>query len=174
MPPLHNLDPVPLRHLRPHIPIPKRHLSKTLHHICLRNRCRRLLYNLRKPGRKHPQLLQQITLQRLTPILRRKHLFLHLLQLRRDVPLRIHQCLFTNKMIRHLLLMRIRDLDIVPKHLIIPDLQRRNLRFPRQIILNLRNILLPVPCNIPQLIQRRIKPLPKHAPLTRLHRRFLD
>ena len=91
-------------------------MRKVRQHINLRHPPRRLPHPPRAIQQLAPQLSKYPPLNLPTPLLRRQNLRLILLQLRSSKPLRIHQRLLPLIVRRNRLSIRLRHLQVVPKH----------------------------------------------------------
>ena len=108
------------------VAVPRREIGQTRQHIEMG---KRRGGDLQAPSGRMYRLTQcdeQLVLQCLGLLVGRQHLLFVLLQLRRDIAFRVLECLLANVAVRHVLLLRGGDFDVVAKDLVIAHLQFGN------------------------------------------------
>ncbi len=121
-----------------------------------RHRVRRVLQGLQRRDHPAPQLVEQLELQLLRPLLRAEDFVLDLLQLGRDEPLGIDHRLLAVVMRRHAGEVGLGDFDEIPEDRIVADLERLDAGGLDLARLELRDPFLALPGGGAQLVQRLV------------------
>ena len=162
-----------LRELRADVAVPRRRLREAAEEVHLRHR-RRRLQDARRLVRHLPaHLPENGALQLLQPLLRVQDQRLKLLQLRRDVPLGVHQRLPPDVLLRHPRQVRVGHFQVVAEDPVVADLQRPDARPLALLPLQSGDVLLGVPRRRSQVVQLLREPRPHDAPVAALRRRVV-
>jgi len=120
------------------------------------------------------QLLEELDLPLEDPLVCAHHLFLVLLQRRRDEPLAARDRLLAVIVGRHRVEIRFRDLDVVPEHAVIADLQRADTGALALALFELGDHLLARSADTAQVVELGIKTIPDVATLPHHGPRLVD
>ena len=126
MPTTHDLERRPIVHRRAHIALARRDLGEGREDVEERDpRADPLQPPDRRPHAR-AQRLEELPLERLGALGRMEHLLLELLEGRRHIPFGTGQRLAALILGGHVLPIGVRDLDVVPEHAVVADLERRD------------------------------------------------
>ena len=171
---IHDIDCPFFLHMWAAIIVFKRNLSKRTVNIQLRDQLCVLLQPFNAAGKRFTQFQKELILQGNQFFLRTDDRLLKLLEFRRDVTLRVGQSLLSLICIWHKALIGFRNVDIIPKHPVITDLQVLNARCRTLIRFHLRNPALTIACRLAQGIHFRIESITDHAAFLYADRRVFD
>jgi hypothetical protein len=120
---VHDVEHAGVGDLRADVPVPLGGLRQRREHVEEREEPGVPLDRLDGLGDRHPELGEELALELGDLLLGREDLLLELLELLGDVALGVDEGLLPDPRGRHLLLVRVRDLEVVPEDLVVGDLE---------------------------------------------------
>ena len=168
MAPIANLNHAFVGHQRPAIIVQARRFGERRQHVELRQRRGGLLDFRQLAEHFLTHALEQFVFQLHAAFLRAEDFAFHFLQLRRDVTFAVGDGLLANVMRRHLVEVRLGDLDVVTENGIEPDLERRDAGARDFVGLQFGNPILAAARGLAEFVERSVKSVADHA--TFLHR----
>ena len=145
-----------IREAWPHVTVLGRHLSQRRRHVDFRYASRRGPYARGMRRREGPHLSEDFPLQLQDLLLGRQDFPLQLFQLRRGVPLRVHQRLLALIIVRNQVRVGFGYLDVVTENVVEPHLERLYARARPLPRLQLGHVLPAVPADVAQFVQLRV------------------